>query len=103
MTVQTPITGWLSPEDYARAKAMAAPRHPVREIAKEVADLSGLSANWILSKRKTPRKLIEARWLVWAIAHRAGLSYPEIGRVTGHDHTTVMHGVQQEAKRRGEA
>jgi chromosomal replication initiation ATPase DnaA len=23
-----------------------------------------------------------------------GLSYPELGRLTGHDHTTVMHGVK---------
>lgn len=52
----------------------------------------------------------KARALVWGVLrHYAGLSYPEIGRLTGYDNTTVMHQIRvhcpewSEARKRGPA
>jgi chromosomal replication initiation ATPase DnaA len=33
-------------------------------------------------------------------ARKAGLSYPQIGRALGRDHSTVIDGVRAEEKRR---
>jgi len=34
------------------------------------------------------------------VAHRQGLSLTEIGQFLRRDHTSVLHGVRQEAERR---
>lgn len=102
MTAHAPITGWLTPEDHARAAALTRPG-TVELIAAEVSGVTGIPVGAILSKALKPRSVVQARWMVWAIASRHGLSLPQIARVTGHDHTSVMHGIRRDRELRGEA
>lgn len=102
MTAHTPITGWLTPEDYAAVLRIIGTVRTVRQIAAEVSAITGIPVGAILCKRRTPARAVAARWLVWDIAHRGGLSLPQIARVTGHDHTSVWHGVHRIREMRGE-
>lgn len=91
---------YLTPDDRSAIRA----RFPIltmREIAAEVAEEYGVSAEEILSKdRKDP--LAEARQVVMFIMHeRCGCSYSLIARIMGLDHTTIRHGVCAEKRRRG--
>ncbi|MDQ6797978.1 MAG: WhiB family transcriptional regulator [Actinomycetota bacterium] len=48
------------------------------------------------------RRLVDARQLAMYVLHEGlGLSYSEIGRTLGRDHTTVIHGVARVAARAG--
>jgi hypothetical protein len=46
------------------------------------------------------QELVECRWRIAAQARIMGYSYPAIGRALNRDHTTIMHAVQSDAKRR---
>lgn len=76
---------WLLPPFKADGKticAQVAARHKVPTQA-------------ILSKRR-PRHIANARWEFWYLLRtELGWSYPRIAAFTGHDHTSVMHGVRR--------
>lgn len=61
----------------------------------EVAARSGYSAEDLRGRRRS-RDLVRWRHVAYAtlrLATAGRASYPELGRVFGRDHTTVMHGV----------
>ena len=40
--------------------------------------------------------LVRARWVFcWVMHQTSGYSLPEIGRLIGRDHTTIMHGLRR--------
>lgn len=42
------------------------------------------------------KQLTLARWALWfCLRERYGLSYPELARMLGYDHTTILHGVRR--------
>ena len=64
------------------------------EIIEAVAAVYGVSHADIVGRART-KSIAEARMAVCLVAKRCTrLSYPEIGRVLGRDHTTVMALVQ---------
>lgn len=75
----------------------------IKEIVEEVAEKSGVTVLDILSHRRS-QKVIHARHEVfWLARGRTKASLPQIGRVLGFDHTTVLHGIRcHEARMRGE-
>lgn len=102
MTEQTKITGWLTPEDLARAKELT-PQGRLKEIARELGYAMAMDPADILGKSRKA-DFVRARRLMWFIAHREGMSYAEIARRHGTDHSTVRHGIQREEEtRRAEA
>ena len=76
-----------------------------RIITKEVCVKYGVTFAEIVSHRK-PTPVINARreaW--WRIRHEVmingrAISYPEIGRRFGKDHTTILHSVQMYERRK---
>lgn len=40
---------------------------------------------------------VQAKRIMWAAMREIGMSYPEIGRFTGHDHTTIVHSLKKNA------
>jgi hypothetical protein len=44
---------------------------------------------------KQSRESAQSRWVAFAVLHRRGVAYAEIGRRAGMDHTTVLHGVRR--------
>ena len=93
--MNAPSTSWLTPEDVARVAALVPAKGVVMQIAEEVAAASGLSVRRIMDAGRADHIGRRARNMVWTIAHRrAGLSLGQIARVTGHDHSTVFHGIK---------
>lgn len=68
----------------------------IKEIIKEVSELTGVSVAEIKSNRRS-KHIVRARFLIWWRARQETFySLPEIGRRTGgKDHTTVLHGVRK--------
>lgn len=101
MTNQSPITGCLTPEDVARAGVIGLRRGKINEIVQQVSDFTCISVKDIMGKsRKAP--IAHARFLIWFIAHREGLSLQQIARAFDRDHTTIHHGIRFEEARRME-
>lgn len=58
----------------------------------------------IKSRVQAPH-IVWARWNAWTAMREAlGWSYPHIAAITGHDHSTVMHGIKkvQQMRQTGE-
>ena len=71
------------------------------KITNEIIDAREISWRDLVSPDRSYR-LVAARQHVWyAIRLELKLSYPQIAAKFGRDHTTVMHGCQQHAKRIG--
>lgn len=48
-----------------------------------------------LTEKRNHKHLVRARWQAFKVFRDAGYSLPEIGRVFGKDHTTVLHGLKR--------
>ena len=94
--------GILTPDDVAAARRLrgGASWHTVAAIAAEVGALADLSPAEIMGRSRRPL-IAEARQIVMFAAHRQGISVPEIARVMVRDVSTVRHGIEAEARRRG--
>jgi chromosomal replication initiation ATPase DnaA len=91
----------LTPETLAACKEVwNINRHSVHQIIDAVADATGIEARAILGKRRDA-PIARARQIVMYEARQRGLSLSQIGNALGRDHTTVMHGIREEEKRRG--
>lgn len=102
MTAQSPITGYLTPEDVARAGVIGLRRGKINEIVQQVSEFTCISVKDIMGKsRKAP--VAQARFLVWFVARQQGMTLHQIARAFERDHTTILHGIQrEEAARRTE-
>lgn len=83
---------------------LRAPAGRASDIEKAVAEMHGLS----LAEMKGPtraRHVVHARHhAMWELREQTGLSLPSIARRLGRkDHTTVIHGVREHARRMAEA
>ena len=67
--------------------------HGARERFREVS--SGATLLGEIPAKCRTKSVVRARWTGWLALRLEGLSWSEIGRVTGHDHTTVMVGVRK--------
>lgn len=80
------------------------PRPSITEMLREEAVRSGLAFADLKGEARR-QDIAHARQRVMLRASRAGFSAPQIGRVMGRDHTTVLHGISAALARedRGEA
>ena len=99
MTIHPTIT--LTEADRAIIAAIK-DRATTLAIAKQVSAETGVRLADIMGRSRLAY-LCRIRELIWFIAHENGASLAQIGRVFGRDHTTVMSGIRNERKRRGEA
>ena len=86
--------------DLSRAFTDCVPQPKIRTIIREVAKLTGVPQDDILSPKRD-RVTSRARQMVMWKAHKEGHSLPQIGRVLGRDHTSVLHGVRAINRRLG--
>lgn len=102
MTLHADMTGFsLAAEDLARAATITEPTIRIRAIFNAVSHETGIPVRMLTGEVRRPN-VVRARHLVWFIARREGFSLVEIARVTGHDHTSVRHGIRKEQEARGE-
>lgn len=91
----------LTPEDLAAAVDVRQPADVVQRIAQEVSAITKVPVKVILGgSRAAPH--CRAREIVMHAAHRMGLSTTEIGAVMSRDHTSIVRGLRNERRRRGE-
>lgn len=70
-------------------------RYTFDEITEACCRSFDVSRQAVRSRRKD-RRLAHCRFAIWMIAReRTFLSYPQIGRLSRRDHSTVVHGIQQ--------
>lgn len=68
-------------------------------LIRIVAKCAGITEADILGPSRL-RKITEPRQFVMYLAHKRGMSLPQIGRIMGRHRTTVLHGIRAEAERR---
>jgi chromosomal replication initiation ATPase DnaA len=68
-------------------------------VATVVATEYFLTATEIFSPARE-RERVEARQIAWWLLRTAGWSFPRIGRFSGFDHSSVLHGVRVVEARR---
>lgn len=54
----------------------------------------------LMDRRQRSPRIYELRALWYCVLRGAGLSYPEIGRLVGRDHSTVLKMLQRHGYRR---
>lgn len=95
------MTFVLSPEAIAACQSVFVQhKSTVLLIVDAVSEQTGIPARHILSQKRTA-PVARARQIVMYEARLAGLTYPQIGDALGRDHSSVVHGVRVEKKRRG--
>lgn len=71
-------------------------RPAIRAICQEVAEHYGFSSADDILVKDRHKSVCEARHVaVWLARRKYGLSYPELGREFGLDHTTCRNSVQR--------
>lgn len=90
MTAHSEITGYLTPEDVARVNYVRRQQPlTVRGAVEQISRMTGVPAGDILGRSKA-RKIVRARHLAWALAHRQGISFSAIAREFGFAPSTVQ-------------
>ena len=91
----------LDPSDLDRARAISM-RLPAKTHAamREWSEACDIPLDVLLGPCREAWVVHARQGLMWVLRHRLGLSYPEIGRVMRRDHTTAIHGVRAEERRR---
>lgn len=64
------------------------------ELVAYCAELFDLDPKEMMSRRRI-RPIAQARFALYAALRQRGWSYPAIGKFTGRDHATVIHGVRK--------
>lgn len=100
MTIQS--HSFMTDADKLAADRMNNPRATVRAIAQEVCEWTGHSLAAVMGPSRLAHDC-RVRELVCYIAHRNGMSTPQIGRALHRDHSSIVSAIQNERKRRGEA
>jgi chromosomal replication initiation ATPase DnaA len=91
---------YLTEADLAQVERVF-PQPRVNKIVQEVSDATGIPVKAILSPKHT-KEVCLARAIVCYVAHRAGISSPDIGKAIGRDHSSVLNLIGREKARRGE-
>jgi chromosomal replication initiation ATPase DnaA len=73
---------------------MSAEAEEIAELIERVGTATGLGPWDIMGGRRDTRHA-RARFAVWLVMRRRGMTFARIGRAFGRDHRTVMHGVER--------
>lgn len=86
---------YVNPEPHKMTIAVRFGDKPsAKDILRRVCSVFDVEKSDILRDVRH-REAVRARWVaMYAIQHILGYSYPQIGRIMGKDHTTVMHGIK---------
>ena len=75
---------------------------PGRTIVREVAQKHGLSPLDLSGPRRLAPVVVARQEAMWRMRRETRLSFPQIGRIVGRDHSTVIYGIRAHAKRMGQ-
>lgn len=75
------------------------PRDRLLDIVSTVAAKHDVSLSEVMGRSRLQRFIFARQDAYWALRHEAGLSFPQIGRFFGRDHTTIIYGISAHEKR----
>ena len=81
-------------QPYPKREATTLSALRVKMAVQLASEETGVTPAQIMGNGRTA-DVTAARQLAYVKARAMGLSYPEIGRAFGRDHTTIMHGVRK--------
>jgi len=85
----------VTPQEMAERYGVKLRPTRVDEVLDATAEAFGLDASHLLGKDRS-KSVKEARLAAYLVARRCTrLSYPELGRAFGRNHTTVLSGVRR--------
>ena len=70
-------------------------RIKVIDILRQESDRTGVPIKEILGSARNAEMCHLRHYIMWRARIETGLSYPQIGRQLGKDHTSVLHGVRR--------
>lgn len=76
-------------------------RATIRDLAQQVCKMKRHDMRAVMGPSQRAEDC-RVRDLICYLAREQGFSYPQIGRVLGRHHTTIIHAVANERKRRAE-
>lgn len=93
------MTFTLSTDDIKRCREISlGNRDLIMDIVRAVAEHSEIPVAAILGPRRT-EAVVQARWMIFRLAHEAGHSSAAIARAMRKDHSTVLNGIRMERER----
>lgn len=85
--------------ERAEAENRRTPRSAWQRIAREVSLVTGVSLKEMRSSWRATHICAARHEAWWRMRHELSLSYPQIGRLWGRDHTTILNGVRKHQAR----
>lgn len=82
-----------------RLESMMTPHERKMLRIREACAEGGITYERLMSRDRLP-EVVRVRQRLFYEFRQTGMSLPEIGRLFGRDHTTVLHGVNMEKERR---
>ena len=70
-------------------------RYDADRIIDRACDTLLVSRQVLVGRRRTQPLALWRQFVMWQIRANTCLSYPQVGRLFGRDHTTVLHAVTQ--------
>ena len=89
MTAQSPITGYLTPEDVSRQRNAEILDRAIQTASR----LTGVPVGLLRGKYRSSPDVRSARCLAWSLAQDKGMTHAEIARHSGHGLRTVTRGL----------
>lgn len=93
----------LVSSDHGDFANMPATISQAEAIIREVCLARKVRRNELFSARRRPHIVAARHEACWRLKNETSMSLPQIGRLLGRDHTTVLHGVRKHAERVAEA
>lgn len=93
-SVEAPI----APVEVTRIDPETLKAFPMRRLSLLVSEETGFTVAQIMSDRRTASWVKARQVLMWMGHAYTTLSLPQIGRVCGRDHTTVLHSTRKVEK-----
>lgn len=75
------------------------PAEKTRQIIGAVAGAYDIPVDLMMSRRRFQEWVVPRQMVYWLIRRLTGKSYPEIGRLLGRDHATILSGVRKAEQR----
>ena len=66
-----------------------------KAIVRQICAALGVSVMSVMSLSRNPTLTLVRNYIMWKLAKHTTSSFPDIGRATGRDHSTVIHAIRK--------
>ena len=76
--------------------AMQTYTSPAADLVRKTAQITGIAHSRLYGTSKT-RRTVRARWAIWMVMRRQGLSFQEIGDIFGRHYSSIIKAMRPSA------